>query len=352
MIGHIAYADGSPCPTFVLDARLLPSDDAALLGHLAEARRYLSAAGGSHVLKIALVSPSAHPLFDLDYRFVQALPEGADRFDLRGSCGHSILAAVTVAASERCGMLPALTPGRRVRVNVLNNGDSVVCEVDQVARGEAWFTAQFVQPRPVPFQLLLPTGQPRTRLATGAGTAEVSLVSLGNAYAFVDARALDVPDAEALFAAGPDLLHRLETVRRAAADLLGWPRTGVFPKIAAVLPGERGTLAARAISVPGWHPTLALTGAVCLGAAARIPGTVPSRLAAEGGAADGLIGIVTPGGRTEVTAATEPGPDTGALRWTTVARKRAVAQGSFVLEPLSHLQFEEVVQCLAPTAAS
>src|SRR5690242_13370945 len=106
MIGHIAYAAGSPCPTLVLDARYLPRDDEPMLAALAEARRVLAAAGGGHVLKIALIEPSSHPLFDLDYRFVQALPDGLDRFDLLGSCGHSILSSITAAA--HVGMVPRL----------------------------------------------------------------------------------------------------------------------------------------------------------------------------------------------------------------------------------------------------
>ncbi|MCY0952986.1 PrpF domain-containing protein [Streptomyces sp. H27-S2] len=353
MIGHLAYAAGSPCPTFVLDAARLPREETALLVHLAEARRYLASAGGAHVLKIALVEPSAHPMFDLDYRFVQALPGAADQFDLRGSCGHSILSAVVAAA--RSGMLERLVPGVRIRVNVLNNGDSVVCEVDGVERDGVRFTVAFVQPRPVPFTELLPTGLPRTVLDTGGERHEVSMVASANTYAFVDARTLGIADTAALFGAGDGLLARLELIRGAAADLLGWPRDGAFPKIAAILPGEDGGLSARAVTVPGWHPTIALTGAVCLGTAVRIPHTVPWRIAREQGAPDGLVDITTPGGRTAVAAVTAlhaDGSGDGALLWSSVARKHVTFQGSFVLEPLSHLQFEEVAQCLALSGAA
>ncbi|MEE1791178.1 PrpF domain-containing protein [Streptomyces sp. BE308] len=354
MIGHLAYAVGSPCPTFVLDAARLPREEAALLGHLTEARRFLASAGGAHVLKIALVEPSAHPMFDLDYRFVQALPGGDDRFDLRGSCGHSVLSAVVAAG--RCGMLPRLLPGARIRVRVLNNGDSVVCEVDRVERDEVQFSVAFVQPGPVPFTDLLPTGDTRTVLDLDGGPQEVSLVTSANAYAFVDARTLEVPSPAALFAAGDDLLDRLERIRVAAADRLGWPRGGAFPKIAAIVPDPGGGIAARAVTVPRWHPTIALTGAVCLGIAVRIPQTVPWLLARENGADEqGLTDIETPGGRTTVTAVTSA-PDaagnSGALLWASVARKRVTFQGSFVLAPLSHLQFEEVAQCLALSVAA
>ncbi|AZQ74167.1 PrpF domain-containing protein [Streptomyces abikoensis] len=350
MIGHLAYASGSPCPTVVLDAGLLGPDEEAMRRDLTAVRRYLTEAGGSHVLKIALVRPSEHPMFDLDYRFVQALPGGPDRFDFRGSCGHSILSAVVAAA--RSGMLPKLTPGGRVRVNVLNNGDSVVCEVDAVDRDEVRFTVYFVQPGGVAVSRLLLTGEARTELAVDEGNVTVSLVSSGNAYAFVDARQLGIADHTALFSAGSELFDRMARIRAAAAAHLGWSPEGAFPKIAAIVPMEPGRLAARAISVPSWHPTIALTGAVCLGAATRVPGTIPWAMAREQGRADGLIDITTPGGDTAVTATTLETAGEPALTWVGVGRKRVVFQGSFVLEPLAHLQFEEIAQCLALSATS
>ncbi|MBO8185860.1 PrpF domain-containing protein [Streptomyces spirodelae] len=350
MIGHLAYAAGSPCPTVVLDAGRLPQDKESLLRALAETRAYLTEAGGGHVLKMALVQPSQHPMFDLDYRFVQALPNAPDSFDLRGSCGHSILSGVT--AAERAGMLPKLRPGDRVRVNVLNNGDSVVCEIDGTDRDETHFTVYFVRPGSVPVEELLPTATARTTLDTGGGRHEVSLVSSGNAYAFVDARELGVGDPGELFAAGAGLFERMTEIRRSAAELLGWPPEGAFPKIAAVLPVESSLIAARALSVPAWHPTIALTGAVCLGTAAQIPGTVPWQVAQETGHVDGLLDIVTPGGRTAVTAAMGSADGAPALKWAAVAHKRVTFQGSFVLEPLAHLQFEGVAKCLALSAIS
>ncbi|KOG38850.1 hypothetical protein ADK74_31320 [Streptomyces decoyicus] len=350
MIGHLAYATGSPCPTVVLDARRLSADEETLRRELTEMRRYLTEAGGSHVLKIALVRPSAHPLFDLDYRFVQALPDGPDRFDFRGSCGHSILSAVVSA--ERAGMLPALTAGGRVRVNVLNNGDSVVCEMEETGLNEVRFTVYFVQPVGVPLPELLLTGEPRTELEADGVLRTVSLVSTGNPYVFVDARDLGIRDHTELFAAGDALFEQMARLRVAAAGRLGWSPDGAFPKIAATLPEASGRIAARAISVPGWHPTIALTGAVCLGAAARIPGTVPWRIAQEAGRSDGPLGITTPGGRTAVTAATHDIGGQPALTWVGVGRKHVTHQGSFVLEPLAHLQFEEIAQCLALSAAS
>jgi 2-methylaconitate cis-trans-isomerase PrpF len=350
MMGYLAYAAGAPCPTLVLDAGKLPAEASQTLGCLTEARRYLATVGASHVLKIALVRPSEHPMFDLEYRFVQALPQGPDQFDLRGSCGHSILSA-TVAA-ERMRMLPGLTAGSRVRILVRNNGDTVVCEVDSVGPDQAEFTVHFVQPTAVPVSRLLLTGEPMTELLADGERYEVSLVSSGNAYAFIDARRLGVADRAALFAAGDALFARMAGIRMAAAERLGWPASGAFPKIAALLPDSAGRVAVRAISVPSWHPTIALTGAACLGAAMRVPHTIPWRITSEAGSPASIVDIATPGGNTAVTAATSEDAEELALAWTSVGQKRVRFHGSLSVEPLARPQREEVGQCLALPAAS
>ncbi|WP_189077344.1 PrpF domain-containing protein [Mangrovihabitans endophyticus] len=353
MIGHLAYPTGSPCPTLVLDARVLPAHDEALLEVLAQTRRFLAAAGGAHVLKIALVRPSEHPMFDLDYRFVQALPAGPDRFDLRGSCGHSILSAVI--AAERMGMVARLVAGGRIRVCVLNSGEGVVCEMDRVGRSDAVCTVYFM-PRDAPrLTDLLMTGAPRTDLSVDGRHHEVSLVSSGNPYAFVDARDLGAHTPEELWKADGELFARMSRLRAAATALLGWSPSGVFPKIAAVLPGGPSTVAVRAISVPSWHPTIALTGAVCLATTARIPGTIPHRIARAAGLAEAepTLTIATPGGTTTASAVTSP-PGPGAvqtrLAWSAVGRKVVTHLGSFLAEPLAPRQDEEIARCLSLTA--
>ncbi|MFI5932122.1 PrpF domain-containing protein [Actinoplanes sp. NPDC051494] len=347
MIGHLAYATGSPCPTLVLDARAIPDDPAGTIERVTAARRYLDAAGGGHVLKIALVKPSDHPMFDLDYRFVQALPEGLDRFDPRGSCGHSILAAVI--AAERSSMIPNLRAGGRVRVRVLTTGESVICEMDRVGRSDAECTVYFMPPEQTPVDQLLLTGKPRTTLVTGGDAYDVSMVSCGNPYVFVDARGLGLHTPEALFGAGAELFGLLGRIRSEATAHLGWPSGGVFPKIAALLPTAEA-IAVRAISVPSWHPTIALTGAVCLAAATRIPGTVTEQIARDAGSPDGTITIVTAGGVTTASATTLRTAGQTMLAWSSVGRKVVTYQGSFLMDSPAHQQFEEIARCLAETA--
>ncbi|MEZ0089191.1 PrpF domain-containing protein [Streptacidiphilus sp. EB129] len=333
---QLARAVGAPGPTLVLDADTLPSRDGELLASLAAVRLGLRAAhpapgadgpdsgqGGDgsgeqgEVLKWALLAPSPHPLFDLDYRFVQAMPGSHDRFDLNGNCGHSLLAAITATAGR--GRLDRLAVGDRVRVRVLNNGDQVVCEVDETARGRAVFTAHFLTP-------------PHTRLGSLLRDGG-RVVSMGNPYLFVDAARLGVRSPEQLFGEPPGLCQALARLREQQAARLGWPVDGAFPKVAAVVAAGPGRLAVRALTVPGWHPGLALTGAVCLAAASALRGTVPHRLSHVFGAPpSGRIQIDTPSGPVEARyAATGDGQD-DELLWVSVGGKEVHLLGPVAVD--------------------
>jgi 2-methylaconitate cis-trans-isomerase PrpF len=328
---HLVRAEGAPCPTLVVGADRLPDGDEELLESLARIRDGLDTATRRAVLKNAVVRPSSHPLFDLDYYFVQSLPGGRNRFDTRGSCGHSILAAVEAAARD--GMIPPLEPGRRVRVNVLNNGDQVVCEVDETGPGRTRFTAHFLCTPARPADDLLITGEPVTRLPVGGRQVPVSLVDMGNPYVFVGAGDLGVRDERELFTAGDGLFDLLGKVRLAVCERMGWDSAGAFPKVAALLPGQDGELAVRAVSVPSWHPTLALTGAICLGTAVGIKDTLPFSLARAAGHESGVVRLRTPGGPLRVRARITGPADAPRLGWVSVADKYVSHEGTVAPPP-------------------
>lgn len=344
MIAHISYAEGSPCPTLVLDAGLLPEDEDELRPLLTTARRWLEASGATDVLKIALISQARHPLIDLDYRFVQCLPGRPDAFDFRGSCGHSIVASVLVAS--RLGWLPKLSPESRVRVNVLNNGDYVVCEVDEAVRSRGSFTVHFLQTPPARLGDLLLTSEPVTTLDVDGRLVPVSLVSTGNPYVFVEAATMGIADQATLFADDPQLFARMSAVKAAAARALGWPEDGAFPKVAAIGQFRAERLSARAISVPRWHPTLALTGVTCLGTASAIEGTIPQRLARRADCQPGRLAIDTPGGPTAVTAEVSGTTPDDHVRWASVTGKRARLITPVIIEPLRDLVLKEAWEWL------
>ncbi|MFR9787057.1 PrpF domain-containing protein [Streptomyces sp. MB22_4] len=347
MIGYLAQAEGAPCPTLVLPTSTPLDDGPALRAALTAARDWLTRTGRTHIMKIAFVAPSRHPLADLEFRFVQCLP--GDGFDTAGNCGHSLACATLVAGNQ--GLTP-LTPGEPVRVHVTNNDAHVVCETDRGPHHETEMSLHFVHtPAPL-LDSLLPTGNPVDQLTAGPRTLHASLVTAGNPYVFVDARDLDLPDRPALFTAGESTLEELRALRAAAAELLGRPPTGAFPKIAAIGAYGPGPLAVRALSVPAWHPTLALTGAVCLGVAVTLPGTLPARLNPHhepAGRHARRIELQSPGGPRTVTVTTTDTPAGPALARTSVHGKRArILTGPLPIPTALHETPKEADLCLPP----
>ncbi|MEU0402702.1 hypothetical protein ABZ318_21150 [Streptomyces sp. NPDC006197] len=233
----VVRAHDAPGPTLVLRVDRLPPGALALRGELARLLRGLTGTPHAGINKIALYGRTPHTL---PYRFVQALPDGS--FDFRAGCGHSLLACV-------------VADGRRepVTVRSVTTGDTVLCE----PRGDA-YTLSFLRAPTAPGTL--PTGRPVDVL----DGVPVSLVRYGNPYVFVDERHLP-PKAT---------YERLLALRAEAARLLGHPPTSALPKIAAFAEGADGRLSVRALTVGGWHPRLALTGAAALAAAGAIGGTV------------------------------------------------------------------------------
>ncbi|MFD8500294.1 PrpF domain-containing protein [Amycolatopsis sp. NPDC059657] len=330
MLAHIAHAQGAPSSTLVLTAERLPADESELGCALTDALRWLDEQGLDGITKIALIGQSEHPLFDLDYRFVQVLPGDPPRFDFRGSCGHSVLSSVVVAS--RLGWIGKLAPEHRVRVRVLNTDDNVVCEVDECVRDKTTFTAHFLNHPSVALEELLPFGETTTDLPYSGGTIRVSAVSVGNPYLFVSGHDLGVGTKDELFADNPELFDTMTAIRRSAAAQYGWPVDGAFPKVAAVIPDGEDKLAVRAVSVPSWHPTLALTGAVCLGAARQIRGTIPYQLAGEH--CDGPLEIRTKGGVTTSAAAVSGHDRDSRLSWVSVPHKAVAFSGEVTIDSL------------------
>ena len=211
MNAYIAYAIGSPCPTLVIDASELPQGYNERVDALARIRAELVARGHADVLKFALVAPARNPRFDIEYTFVQCMPGIPDRFDAGGSCGHSILCSIMVA--RRLDWLGRLAPGALIRVSVLNTGDSVVCEVEAAAWPHVGFTAHFMPTETTRLGDALLTREPVTAIALAGRDVPVSIASVSNAYAFVDAATLGVHSQRELFFAGPELYVKAVALR-------------------------------------------------------------------------------------------------------------------------------------------
>jgi 2-methylaconitate cis-trans-isomerase PrpF len=266
--------------------------------------------GDSLTSKVVIVGRSSRPGIDLEYLFAQvAVGKGA--VDTAPNCGN-MLAGVGPFAIAR-GLVEARDPVTTMRIYNRNTGkiiESVVqtpgravtydgaARVDGVPGTGAPIVLNFLDAAGAKTGRLLPTGNV-VDLIDGI---EVSCVDLASPLVFVRASDLGKTGHESKreLDADPGLIARIEPLRRKAALAMGMGDVAgkVLPKFAIVAPPARdGTLAARYFVPWNCHSAFAVTGALCLGAAARIPGTVVHAVARAG--EPGVVVIEHPAGTLE-----------------------------------------------------
>ncbi len=310
--------------------------------------RQLNGMGGgiSSLSKVCVLAPSSRDDADIDYTFAQVqIKEAA--VDYRGNCGNMSSAVGPFAVDE--GLVRP--NGEMAVVRIFNTNTKKIIRstfplVDGRAAtdgtmaipGVAGFGApvklDFLTPGGATTGTLLPTGHVTDVLdVPGLGAIEVSMVDAANACVLVRARDLGLTGRELPEAldANPDLLDRLQAIRRAASVAMGIARDDAqartihgVPIIGFVAPpmdsptlsGE-GTLAsqidltARFLSNGQPHRALPLTASLCTAVAARIEGTVTHQML--GGQAAASIRIGMPSGILTVDA--DVSRDTGG-HWT------------------------------------
>jgi 2-methylaconitate cis-trans-isomerase PrpF len=174
-------------------------------------------------------------------------------------------------------------------------------ELPGVAGKGARIALDFVDPGGARTGRLLPTGRARDEVAG----VQASLVDATNPMVFVRARDLGLTGAERPEAIDADraISARLEAIRVAAADLMGIPGSAATPKVAVVAPptaftaldgsaypADQVDVVARVISMGNCHRAFALTAAMCLAVAARIPGTLVRECSSARDEADVRLG--------------------------------------------------------------
>ena len=372
------FVRGGTSRALVFHHRDLPSDRAAwdavflaALGSPDPGGRQLDGLGGgiSSLSKVAVVGPSARADADVDYTFGQVEVTRAV-VDYRGNCGNISSAIGPFAIDE--ALTPAREPITVVRIHNTNTRKlihaHVPVEAGQAAvRGEfvldgvpgtgARIALDFLDPGGAVTGQLLPTGHAQETLeAAGFGAITASLVDATNPMVFVRAKDLGLDGTEHPedLDARPGLPARLESIRAAAAVRMGLARTpedagrtsAAVPKVAIVAPPaayrtlagatvepDAVDLVARIVSMGKAHRAFALTGAMCLAVAARIPGTVAHQAAALAGAA-GDVRIGHPSGILPVAAAVTRRTDGSPIAQTvTVYRTARRLMEGFVLVP-------------------
>ena len=284
--------------------------------------RQVDGLGGGDRLtsKAVIVSRSTRPGIDVDYLFAQ-VAVGRPAVDTAPNCGN-MLSGVGPFAIER-GLVRAEHPQTTIRLFNVNTAkviEAVVqtpggiveydgdARIDGVPGTGAPILLNFLDAAGAKTGRLLPTG----RALDEIDGIPVSCVDLSSPLVFAPAAAFGKTGYEPKRALDGDreFLARLEATRRRAALLMGMGDVSgkVLPKFALVAPpAHDGDIASRYFVPWNCHAAYAVTGALCLGAAACIPGTVPNdaaRAAAgetrhDAGSAVRDVVIEHPGGRLE-----------------------------------------------------
>ena len=319
--------------------------------------RQLDGMGGgvSSLSKVCIVGKPTRADADVDYTFAQ-ISVGTPVVDYSANCGNMSSAIGPFALDE--GLVPAADgPEAVVRIHNTNTGKIIVARfpveaglaavdgelvLDGVAGSGAPIRLEFNDPGGARTGRLLPTGKPVDMLdVDGLGPVPASMVDAANPCVFVPASALgctgtELPDA---LERNKRLLIQLEAIRcqasvamglagseGVAASILGVPKVAMVaaPQSAATLSGRPLTAAdadilVRMISIGQPHRAVPLTGALCLAAACRIPGSVPHGVVPPT-AESGPLRIGHPSGVVLVDAETEARGNAVHVRHATVYR--------------------------------
>ena len=272
--------------------------------------------GGSHThtSKLMLVDAADRDDADLTYRYAQVGIENPT-VDWDGNCGNLASAVGVYGILE--GLADPAEPTTTVRI-YSENTDSILeqdipvadgeptpygsCRIDGIPGSGARIPTRYLDPGGGMLGATLPTGNPTDELAVDDETYTVSIVDATNVTVFCRAAdlGLDGMESPTELAEREGLLDRFERIRAAACVKLGLvddPGDAVeerptMPFIAVVAP-PRGyattvggnvaaddvDITARMVSTGRPHHAYATTGAMCLAAATRLPGTIPNEVA-------------------------------------------------------------------------
>lgn len=274
--------------------------------------RQIDGIGGATTVtsKTAIISPSEHPWAQIDYLFAQVVINEAV-VDTSPSCGN-ILSAVAPYAIEQ-GLVPAENGETQVRIHNINTGalieavvqtpgGSVTYEGDTAISGVpgmgAAITLHLRNIVGSKTGKLFPTGSNRDVI----NGVNVSCVDVAMPMVFVPASEMGKTgfESKAELDSDKDFLHRLEELRRGAAQLMGMGdvQNSVVPKIALVAePQHEGQLTSRYFTPRTAHPSYAVLGSICVATAANLAGTVVHDIARP--ADDEIVVIEHPAGTIE-----------------------------------------------------
>jgi 2-methylaconitate isomerase len=280
--------------------------------------RQLDGMGGgvSSLSKAAVIGPPTRPDADVDYTFAQVAVD-APVVDWNANCGNLSAAVGPFAVDE--GLVKAEDGEALVRIHNTNTR-KVIHSQFQVRDGRAVVAGDFSMPgvpgtgAPIRLEFvdpagsrtgaLLPTGNPVDELVVpGVGRVVASLVDAANPLVLVAAGDLGLVGTESPdeIEKTPGAMAALDAVRRAGGVAMGlgelagevplsnpkiavlaWPRPFVSLD-GATVEASAYDLGVRMVSMERVHRAVTVTGALCIGVAAAVPGTVAHQVAVTAG---------------------------------------------------------------------
>ncbi|OGQ89324.1 MAG: 3-methylitaconate isomerase [Deltaproteobacteria bacterium RIFOXYA2_FULL_55_11] len=312
------YRGGTSKPIFFLE-KDLPRDpktrDRVVLAAFGSPDlRQIDGLGGADPLtsKVAYIGPPTVPNTDINYTFGY-VGIAQPVIDYTGNCGNTSAAAGPFALLR--GLIKPKEPITKVRIYNTNTKKVIVAEFP--VRGEEFVSEgdfridgapgsgskillDFIDSGGSVTGKLLPTGKVKEEIKfPTVGTLTVSMVDAANPFVFVRGTDLGVQGNETLeeIAGNSVLLKKCEEIRSVVAEIMGIAKKeeatrkspGV-PKIALVSPptsyqspkgkveASEVDIVARMTALQKLHKAYAVTGAVCLGTAAKVEGTIVNEI--------------------------------------------------------------------------
>jgi len=273
--------------------------------------RQIDGLGGADVLtsKLAVVGPSSRSDADIDYTFGQ-VSLTAPFIDYNGNCGNISSGVGPFAIDE--GFVKVESPITKVRIHLTNSDNILVAEVP-VVDGRAAVDGDFVidgcpgtgaciildwaDTAGAFTGKLLPTGNSKDSITVEGRAYEVTLVDCATPVVFIRAESLGLSGTEtpAEIEANSKLMALIEKIRSHAAVMFGFvsdpeeataksPYSPFFSIVSSASSYETFDgkfidekdidIVSRLLFMQRMHKTHPGTGTVCMGAAARIPGTI------------------------------------------------------------------------------
>ena len=328
--------------------------------------RQIDGVGGADSLtsKLAIIGPPTRDDADVDYTFAQVSIQ-EPFVDYAGNCGNISSAVGPFAIDE--GLVDPVEPLTPVRIHQTNTNCILIANVpvidgkaavggdyhiDGVPGTGARIDLDFSDTAGAVTGRILPTGSPVDRLEVeGVGSIDVSVVDAGNPCVFVRAHDLGIEGTETPdeIDADPALNDRIERIRGTVAAEIGFVETWrdaarqspYIPFFVLVSPpadyadfttgrtigAQSVDFVARLLFMLKMHKAYAVTGTVCTGAAAKIPGTIVHDVARASSRTRSLTRIGHPAGVIDIEAEVQSDGDVHLVRASVGRTARRIMEG-------------------------